>query len=247
VLPFFAKSQHLPAVYLAGYSLLAGNWVHAFLGPPSSVATPLWTMSVEEQFYVFWPLVLRTASRASIAKVAIALVIAGNLSRVLLVHAHASNDVITYNTVSCVDPLALGVLIALIFKDKPMLGALQRFALLLFCIGTVISVALFFDINRGKGLVLGRCLGIFASAGIVISCLGTTNYLVCNPVVRYLGKISYGLYVIHMFGWLCAFRVLGISPSHMRTLGEATKVAGVGLALTILFASLSYRYWNARF
>lgn len=247
VLPFFAKSQHLPFVYIAGYSLMAGNWVHVFLGAPVSVAAPLWTMSVEEQFYLVWPLVLRKASHASIAKIAIALVIAGNLSRVLLVHAHASSDAITYNTVSCVDPLALGVLIALVFKERPPLTSLQRFGLLLCCIATVIGGMAFVDIDRGRGLVVGRCLGMFASAGIVISFLGTTNYLVRNPIVRYLGKISYGLYVLHLFGWLCAFRVLGISRTHMQTMGEAVKVAALGLVLTILFASISYRYLERPF
>src|SRR5689334_7836956 len=43
--------QHLPMKYVVGYSLLAGNWIYAFYGLPASFATPLWTVSIEEQFY----------------------------------------------------------------------------------------------------------------------------------------------------------------------------------------------------
>jgi peptidoglycan/LPS O-acetylase OafA/YrhL len=41
--------QNLPMRYVVGYSLLAGNWVYAFYGLPASFATPLWTLSIEEQ------------------------------------------------------------------------------------------------------------------------------------------------------------------------------------------------------
>src|SRR5579864_2495432 len=54
--------QHLPIKYVVGYSLLAGNWIYAFYGLPASFATPLWTVSIEEQFYLAWPLALRKAS-----------------------------------------------------------------------------------------------------------------------------------------------------------------------------------------
>src|SRR6478672_7551315 len=53
--------QHLPLRYVAGFSLLSGNWVYVFYGLPASFAIPLWTVSIEEQFYLAWPLALRRA------------------------------------------------------------------------------------------------------------------------------------------------------------------------------------------
>jgi peptidoglycan/LPS O-acetylase OafA/YrhL len=100
VLPFVAQSQHLPLPHIFGYLLLAGNWIHVWMGAPQSVAGPLWTVSIEEQFYLTWPLVLRKASNQTIAKIAIALLIAANFSRVLLLLVHAKPQAIVYNTVA---------------------------------------------------------------------------------------------------------------------------------------------------
>jgi peptidoglycan/LPS O-acetylase OafA/YrhL len=74
--------QNLPMRYVVGYSLLAGNWVYAFYGLPASFATPLWTVSIEEQFYLAWPLALRKASLRIMATMAVALLVIANAWRV---------------------------------------------------------------------------------------------------------------------------------------------------------------------
>src|SRR5690348_15341137 len=57
------RSQNLTAPYIAGYAALAGNWVYVAYGLPHSVAIPLWSVSIEEQFYLLWPLAIRRCSR----------------------------------------------------------------------------------------------------------------------------------------------------------------------------------------
>src|SRR5262249_47880097 len=57
------KSKSLGWQYVAGFVLLAGNWVYTVLGMPHSIALPLWSVSVEEQFYLLWPLAVSRASR----------------------------------------------------------------------------------------------------------------------------------------------------------------------------------------
>src|SRR5450432_3563846 len=59
--------QHLPLRYVVGYSLLAGNWTYVFYGLPASFTIPLWTVSIEEQFYLAWPLALRKATIQTMA------------------------------------------------------------------------------------------------------------------------------------------------------------------------------------
>ena len=63
VLAHTMATQSLPWYYVAGYLLFAGNWVHAVFGRPESICSPLWTVSIEEQFYLIWPLLMKMLTR----------------------------------------------------------------------------------------------------------------------------------------------------------------------------------------
>src|ERR1700722_5960803 len=52
---FWYYTQNLPWYYVAGYLLFVSNWVYAVFGAPQSICAPLWTVSIEEQFYLIWP------------------------------------------------------------------------------------------------------------------------------------------------------------------------------------------------
>lgn len=251
LLPFILHYQHMPLVYLAGYSLLIGNWVQAFAAYSRSslMAHPLWTVSIEEQFYLMWPLVVRKAPRASIAGIAIALLVGANLSRVLLAFSTISSrfDIINHNTISNMDPIALGVLLALGLKQPPALSLLKRVALLLACIFVMIGVGGFIEVHKVTGAIVGTPLAAFASAGILVCFLGVRNYGICNPAFQYLGKISYGLYVIHLSVWLCVVHVLKESAARYETLGGRIEIAAPALAITIVGASISYNWLETPF
>jgi peptidoglycan/LPS O-acetylase OafA/YrhL len=49
-------SGRLPLSYFAGFLLLAGNWIVVLFGVADSWAIILWSVSIEEQFYLLWPL-----------------------------------------------------------------------------------------------------------------------------------------------------------------------------------------------
>ena len=56
-------TQSLPWYYVAGYVLFLSNWVYAIFGAPQSICAPLWTVAIEEQFYLIWPVVARMLTR----------------------------------------------------------------------------------------------------------------------------------------------------------------------------------------
>jgi peptidoglycan/LPS O-acetylase OafA/YrhL len=97
---------------------------------PASVAIPLWSISVEEQFYLVWPLILRRMSRMRIIYAALAVLGLGNIARIALVYTHASGAAAEYNTFVRIDPIAFGILIACLFGERsPRLGLAGRLAL----------------------------------------------------------------------------------------------------------------------
>ncbi|HEX4605866.1 MAG TPA: acyltransferase [Candidatus Angelobacter sp.] len=240
-------SQNLPLRFVAGYCLLAGNWVYVFYGLPASFAVPLWTVSVEEQFYLAWPLALRRASTQSMAAIAIGLLLLANAGRVWLAVSAARFEAMECNTFTRLDPIALGILIALFSERLPKFSRWQRIALL--CIGVAGGIAIYaFSISANPPkfstwkLAVGHLLTAFTSVAILLSLMGAQHPFLRNRVLLYLGKISYGLYVLHEFAHACAARFIhAFSPLTVMAQSAAA------FALTILFAAASYRWLESPF
>ena len=238
--------QHLPMKYVVGYSLLAGNWIYAFYGLPASFATPLWTVSIEEQFYLAWPLALRKAVRA-MAIIAVGILVVANAWRVWLAISAAPVERIEYNTFTRLDPIAFGILIALFGYKLPAFTRLQRVAML--CGGVIMWIAVYaFTVSSPTlkfttwQMVVGHPLTAMASAAVLMSVLGSQHGFLRNKALLYLGKISYGLYVLHEFAHYCAIRMVPASTPR-----GVFAQSIVGLALTIMLAAASYRWLESPF
>src|SRR6476660_5480161 len=180
VFALLVPGQHLPMKYVVGYSLLAGNWIYAFYGLPASFATPLWTVSIEEQFYLAWPLALRKASVHTMAAIALGLLAVANAWRVWLAVTAAPVERIEYNTFTRLDPIAFGILIALFGHKLPCFTRRQRVAML--CGGVAMWVAVFaftvtFDASTVTTwrMALGHPFTALASVVVLLSVLGSHN------------------------------------------------------------------------
>jgi peptidoglycan/LPS O-acetylase OafA/YrhL len=239
--------QILPMRYVVGYSLLAGNWIYVFYGLPASFATPLWTVSIEEQFYLTWPLALRKASMRAMAAMAGGLLVVANAWRVWLAVTAAPVERIEYNTFTRLDPIAFGILIALLGHKLPSFTRLQRVVLL--CGGVATWVAVYaFTVTSPMlkfttwQMAVGHPFTAMASAAVLLSVLGSQHGFLRNTTLLYLGKISYGLYVLHEFAHFCAIHLVPASTP-AGVVGQSL----VGLALTVALAAASYRWLESPF
>ena len=239
--------QVLPMRYVIGYSLLAGNWIYVFYGLPASFAIPLWTVSIEEQFYLAWPLALRKASVRTMAAIAVGILVVANAWRVWLAVSAAPVERIEYNTFTRLDPIAFGILIALFGHKLPSFTRLQRVVLL--CGGAATWVAVFAFTVTGKQLThttwqmaVGHPFTALASVAVLLSVLGSQNPFLRIRALLYLGKISYGLYMLHEFAHFCAMRMVPASTP-IGLVGQSL----VGLTLTVVLAAASYRWLESPF
>jgi peptidoglycan/LPS O-acetylase OafA/YrhL len=238
-------SQSLPWYYVAGYLLFAGNWVHAVFGRPESICSPLWTVSIEEQFYLIWPLLMKMLGRRGMIVAAIVTFLLASVSRIGFMLAGWSGGFIYYGSTSRCDSLALGILLAL-FADR--LPRLTRGARLLLLAGGLTGwVASSAWLNEQPGpvdmrMVLGRLIVSLAAGAILYACLHSHSKLVRGSWVVQLGKISYGLYMLHLTGILIVLSLL--RPVWGWQL-LATK--GLGFVMTVLLALASYRWVESPF
>jgi peptidoglycan/LPS O-acetylase OafA/YrhL len=236
---------------------LAGNWYMAKHGPDSSPAAPLWSISLEEQFYLVWPFLAKFGGRRGLGTISVLLLPSAWL--ILAMHGGVKDDTnqaIWCNSFVQFQFFALGALTALRLNHRsPCWTNLTRCCLLLGGISAW-SVASWLCNGKYVGCIPAVALVatyILIGGGCVCLLLGLLG-LSCAVIPRwavYLGQISYGLYVFHWFDLRLVSTGLEKFGGHLAILQHA-KVhdmaeVSVALLVTIGVAALSYRFYEYRF
>jgi len=243
LIPFFNPDHAFDRRYAIAFVLLAGNWsVVAWGWPGSSIVGPLWSVSVEEQFYLTWPLLVRKTATRNLAYVAIAMLVLATGTRAVLVAIHADPVSVWCSTLSRLDPIALGILVALVLHGHiPRFRLWSRLGMLFAGILPVVFIADFWHLPWPGKLtwvpyLIGFPVVAISCTLILLAILGIT---VRPPAILvHLGKISYGLYVYHLLGMHLAKLVLQ---------GHLAIRQVLALLVTILLASASYAFLEKPF
>jgi len=245
VLAHTMASQSLPWYYVAGYVLFAGNWVHAVFGHPRSVCSPLWTVSIEEQFYLIWPALMMMLERRGMIIAGFATFLLATASQAAIALAGLSGGYIYYGSASRCDSLALGVLLALFANRLPALTHRIRWLLVgSGLIGWVVSSAWLVDQPGpvSARMALGRLIVSLASGAILYGCLYSSSKLLRGSLIVSLGKISYGLYLLHLVGLLIAQSLF-----HPAWGWQLLATKALGFVMTVILAFASYRWIESPF
>lgn len=222
---------------LVWFALFVGNWYLARYNYPDSIGDPLWSVSIEEQFYVTWPLLFSVVGARRLVPLGLSLLAAATAVRVFLVSEGVRHPGIWCNSLARLDPIALGILLAALHTRLPRFGGRARVALAAAGIAGLWACGRLNTFFGPGALVLYPGVALSCLL-ILVAVLGWTPGT--SPLARgvgYLGKISYGLYVVHVLALRLVHRV---SPSWIVVfLG--------GLALTVLVGTASYELYEKRF
>ncbi|MGC2282700.1 MAG: acyltransferase [Candidatus Acidiferrales bacterium] len=170
-----------------------------FLLPVSTdAAGPLgvtWSLAIEEQFYLIWPLIVQFSSRNQLRRICIAVMCVSPVLRYYLSLRHVN----LYVNVFCrLDGLMAGALIALLVRSDNFDPSklLKRAWVLL-----VIAAPLAFVTEAFDARWIVFSFTALASASFVyVSWFSEQKWLhavMTNRVLIYTGTISYGLYLLH--------------------------------------------------
>jgi peptidoglycan/LPS O-acetylase OafA/YrhL len=248
VLQWIVPGQHVTLRAGMWFSLLAGNWFIVFHGFPSSVIFPLWSVSIEEQFYITWPAIVRRVSETGMLICAALLLTVATASRVYLGMHHTPESDVWCNTFVQLDPIAIGILLAVLLKGEiPRLSKLARGAMAVAGIVGLALGAVYFGIKNDPitttRIVLGYPSVAIGGALLLLAVLRNSDKR-ANPVLVYLGRISYGLYVFHVLGLLISDYTVHDQTANL--LRYSVRVC-VALAATIGMSAISYRWLETPF
>jgi peptidoglycan/LPS O-acetylase OafA/YrhL len=227
-----------PGSAVAAFSLLAGNWYILRYGWLHSPLDPLWSISVEEQFYVGIPLVSRVASERTLRNVFIGTILLSYLVLYRLGRVTPSPQVWTNSFVQFQFFGAGGLIALFLFRRELHLSRAPR--IILAVAGILLWVVaqrcnlISFEPRDASTLMLGYFSVLLGTAVLFIAILGQKAQV--PKIVVYLGKISYGLYVFHELIFWTVFDRL-----HCQHKGLGTLFV---LAATIGIAAMSYEFFE---
>jgi peptidoglycan/LPS O-acetylase OafA/YrhL len=242
---------HAPWGGVAAYTFLAGNWYFgAHPGTPlPPLAIALWSVSLEEQFYVLFPSAAKKLSVLALGIVASSIWIAAQFWTWYLASHGRTSAAIRLDTFVQFQFFALGTLLAIGMKGRlPHTRTALRWVMGLSGIALVYSTEFIFhalsvDHPAIYAPTIQNTLTGLGFLCVLLAFLGMGVPSAFNPI-RYLGKISYGLYAFHSMLIVLAYRLCG--ELHF-THGITLVVYFFALPATILTAHLSYVYLESPF
>ena len=186
------------------YLLFLQNLVPLASSPLADYAMITWSLCIEEHFYLLWPIAVRTLTSARLEKVLAGILILSPIARLAVLaatspssHAFVQNMIGRFTPLH-MDAIAAGCLLSLCWdrwKDPAVFR--KRFGALLISGGiTALACGCFFDQTFLFAGLFTALAALFAGT-VALSLLGWMHRFFINPFLRYTGRISYGLYLIH--------------------------------------------------
>jgi len=166
---------------------------------------PLWSLAVEEHYYILWPTLVRRLSVTRIAAVASAIFVGAPALRALAFHFGFTSGLASYTWFVC-DGLAGGSLLAILLRAGITRKKITQVAFLLIalalCMGVIGAPYGILTRNSVLGAALQHTVISILFAGMLVASLllGTSRYQrwINRPILHFFGYISYGLYLIHL-------------------------------------------------
>ena len=236
---------HLPRHSVVLYSLFLGNFTNSTSHAVVQLQM-LWSLAVEEHFYLLFPLAVYQLGRSQLLKVLAAVIVLVPVLRCLAT-PHLAWDSIYYWTFFRVDGLAMGAALAVLTEDPLQVARLTRWAApAALSFASVFGVLSLFLPVQFERMANTRLFNTFGYSLVAASSVFVIAYLLVVPnsvlarifawkPLVFIGAISYGLYLYHLS--VMSFLI------HLTRLDEK-HVFPISASVAILISWLSFRFFE---
>ena len=235
-------------VYLA----IHRGWVLPYVGH-------FWSLAVEEQFYLVWPIVVLSFGRRSLLGICVVVTILALALRGALSYAGAGYVAQVVLTPCRFDALCVGGFLALAVRAVglervartarwalgPLLGLVLLASVWNAVWGTLSDVVL-----PLRGTLIALTFGSLLVASLAAKTTGVLSRLLRSRVMCFLGTRSYGLYVFHgiiAYGMSEHRAALDALGARIGSGAALLTAAGAGTGASILVAAASYEWFEKPF
>jgi peptidoglycan/LPS O-acetylase OafA/YrhL len=235
-------------VYLTNWHLIAAShsYFNAFGRP--SLLQHLWSLAVEEQFYLLWPLILLGSLKLVGRRYTVLLTVVLALSSTALMWGLYNPDQdpsrVYYGTDTRASTLLVGALLAFAWPLGGFRDEVSRRAARVLdgvgCVALLAVLAFFVRVQdydpwmyRGGFLLLALCTAVLIA--VVVHPASLLGRALGTRTLRWIGVRSYGIYLWH-------WPVMMLTRPGIDVPWRGTLVILAQIALTIALAALSYRY-----
>ncbi|MEO6404029.1 MAG: acyltransferase [Ferruginibacter sp.] len=210
--------------------------------------TILWSISIEEQFYLVWVWVLKLFSKKILPWLIILLFICSiAFSYYYLIELHKSANNLVIHSFYVLQNFCTGALMAVIcFQKQKVFKFLNKLhPATLFSVYLILPVAYFFI----QDIVLLNIIKSLCYSFIIYDqCFNERRFFNAGKFafLNYLGKISYGLYLYHALVFVILQKQFDFFKNQPTTWTNLFQVLTCFI-FTFIVAHLSYRYIESKF
>jgi peptidoglycan/LPS O-acetylase OafA/YrhL len=241
---------HIENASWTWYSLFIANFDHIYNGfPTANILGVHWSVCVEEQFYLLWPLVfIASGSSRRFPLVCVGIILSSEIFHALVGSKVHGGD---YHFISCVRYLSIGGLLAWFafnhrFKLEEFLAKISKQKTRIIYIACISIMLLEIPITMvfpGYKKLYHLIPMLFFTFVIAEQNFGKNSFFKIStvPLLSWLGKISYSIYLLHMVAINMIFLLFANS-------GDFVVVKAISaVILTVILAHLSYKYIESPF
>ena len=247
---------HLRWLWLA-FIFFGGNIAKAFAPAAGGPLSVLWSLAIEEHYYLLWPFAVRFMSYKNLVRLMVIILFLEPVVRAIATPYTHTFMAISLLTPFRLDGLAAGSLLALLLESPKrkaqvtkLSGPLFFVSAAMFAIATLVSPS--FELTRNSlsfNSVGYSLVALVAAAGVAYTLLhedAPVSKILSLKPLTFLGVISYGFYLFHIIilEKLEQLSVFSAETSPI-THGRHTMMVAATVVVTTAFSWGSYKFYES--